>query len=112
MSAIEPKLYTDPVMGLTTATCTVKCEHCLDKVVGADCLIWYKWRIVRLEKAINETIQGDMKYLLSVIDMLGSFTSLKKNLDPSMYCTLSFEGDSSIAGEIKKIRRHLEELEC
>ncbi len=64
-----------------------------------------------LDKAYNrrgvqiQILKGDIKYLLQVIDNLRQFKlPISLGLDPTMYATLSYEGDLEIAKRIEEIR--------
>ena len=50
-------------------------------------------------------LKEEMKYRLKVIDNLRQFKlPISEGLDPTMYATLSYEGDLAIAQRIEEIR--------
>ena len=50
-------------------------------------------------------LKEDLKYLLKVLDNLRTFRlPISLGLDPTMYATLSYEGDLEIAKRIEEIR--------
>lgn len=54
-------------------------------------------------------LKEDIKYLLKVIDNLKNFRlPISLGLDPTMYATLSYEGDLAIANRIEEIRGKLD----
>jgi hypothetical protein len=53
-------------------------------------------------------LKEDIKYLLKVLDNLRQFKlPISEGLDPTMYATLSYEGDLAIAQRIEAIRGRL-----
>jgi hypothetical protein len=50
-------------------------------------------------------LKEEMKYLLKVLDNLRQFKlPISEGLDPTLYATLSYEGDLAIAQRIEEIR--------